>query len=133
MEKKISFVLMALFSLLVLNACRVEKPDKITLADTTNGSPLSVDGDGERLSISFTTNKDWTATSNQSWCVVSPTSGISGSANIQVSVSRNEETQQRTANITLTAGTASASITVIQEKGNLKSEAGTEDMDHKEW
>ena len=130
MEKKISFVLMALFS---LNACRVEKPDKITLADTTNGSSLSVDGDGERLSISFTTNKDWTAISNQSWCVVSPTSGISGSANIQVSVSRNEETQQRTANITLTAGTASASITVIQEKGNLKSEAGTEDMDHKEW
>lgn len=135
MGKKICFVLMALFSLFALSACGGDspEPDKITLANTANGSSLSADGDGERLSISFTANKDWTATSNQSWCVISPTSGVSGTANIQVNVAKNEVAQERTANITLTAGTASVSITITQEKGNLNSGAGTEDMDHKEW
>ena len=128
-------MLLAFFSLFALCACGGDspEPDKVTLANTSNGSSLSADGDGERLTVSFTTNKDWTATSNQQWCVVSPTSGVSGTANIQVNVAKNELAQQRTANITLTAGTASVSITVTQEKGNLNSGAGTEDMDHKEW
>lgn len=134
MKKKISFVFLALFSLFALSACGDSpEPDKVTLTNTSNGNSLSANGDGEHLTVSFTTNKDWTAISNQSWCVVSPTSGVTGTANIQINVAKNELAQQRTANITLTAGTASVSISVTQEKGNLNSSSGTEDMDHKEW
>lgn len=135
MGNKICFVLLVFFSMFVLTACPDSpEPDKVTLADTSNGRTLSANGDGERLIVSFTANKDWTATSSDaSWCVVSPVSGVSGTAKINVDVAKNDLAQQRTANITLTAGTASISIAVTQEKGNLNSGGGTGDMDHKEW
>ena len=135
MGKKLFLCFMALCSLFALSACGGDspEPDNITLANSTNGNSLMADGDGDRLTVSFTTNKDWTATSGQSWCAVSPASGVSGTGKIQVNVDKNELAQQRTADITLTAGTASVSITVTQREGKLNSGAETEDMENKEW
>lgn len=134
MRKKLFFYFMTLISLFALSSCGGSSPepdpDEVTLASSNS---LTAYGEGERFTVSFTTNKDWTATSSQSWCTVSPTSGVSGTASIQIDVAENELAQQRTANITLTAGTASASITVTQKEGKLNSGAETEDMENKEW
>ncbi len=75
-----------------------------TLTVTSSGNPNNI--------IQVTSNTNWTVNSNQSWVSVSPTSG-SQNGTFNVNVTSNSGTQ-RSAIITVTAGTVSKSIVVNQ-------------------
>jgi Leucine-rich repeat (LRR) protein len=55
----------------------------------------------------------WTATSNQTWCTVTPASG-KGSGAVTVNVSENTALEARTATVTLTAGELKETVNVTQ-------------------
>jgi len=61
------------------------------------------------------TNLAWTATSSQSWCTLDPAYGEAGTKQITVAVTENSTNATREAIITITAGSLSKEVNVIQE------------------
>ena len=80
-------------------------------------SALTFDNKGGSQSVSFTANKVWSATSSQSWCKVTPTSG-DGSANssqsFTVSCDPNTTYDPRTCDIKIVCEELTAMISVTQ-------------------
>ena len=56
-------------------------------------------------------NTDWTASSNQSWCTVTPSSGTGNGA---INVIATSHVNGRTATVTITAGSKTETFTVYQ-------------------
>ena len=54
--------------------------------------------------------------SDQSWCTLSASTGEEGTHVLTATINKNKETSDRTAIITLKAGTAQETITIIQER-----------------
>ena len=83
-------------------------------------SALTFDNKGGSQSVSFTANKVWSATSSQSWCKVTPTSG-DGSANssqsFTVSCDPNTTYDPRTCDIKIVCEELTAMISVTQAEG----------------
>ena len=73
----------------------------------------SFKADGGTGSITGTSNTDWTASSNQSWCQLGRTAGT-GSGSISLTVTKNTSTSSREATITVKAGSKTAYATVTQ-------------------
>lgn len=74
----------------------------------------SVSAAGGTTSFSLTTNCNWTASSNQPWCVVSPSSGT-GNATISVDYTTNTSCGERVATISCTtSGCSPVPITLTQ-------------------
>ncbi|MDD4729076.1 MAG: leucine-rich repeat protein [Dysgonamonadaceae bacterium] len=69
-------------------------------------------------SISFETNKSWTAKSDASWCTLTPTSGGASTKSITVTVVANETYDDRSCNLTITVGGLSKTIAVTQSQQN---------------
>ncbi|SHF12230.1 endoglucanase [Bacteroides luti] len=69
--------------------------------------------------LAIKTNVNWTATSSQSWCTLSPSSGEAGTKQITVAATENTTNDTREAVITVTAGSLSKQIKVTQELTNL--------------
>ena len=63
----------------------------------------------------LTTNKPWTASSNQPWCKVSPTSSDEASGKIKLSCDPNTTFETRSCIITITCAEKTQSVTVSQE------------------
>lgn len=116
MKKNLLFVL-ALAAAAFLAGCQKPDPipeDSISLADETSAI-LNVTSDEQVTDgIAFTANVAWTAESNSSWATVSPQSGEAGEGEISLAIDANEG-DERTAVITVKAGTASITVTVNQE------------------
>lgn len=68
-------------------------------------------------SVGLTTTGPWKATSNQSWCTISPASGT-GNGTISVTVTENTGTADRSATITVSCGNTNLqkTVTVTQAK-----------------
>ena len=118
----------------------VEETDKVELDKTS----FEVGADNGSVTLKITANKDWTAESSASWCKVSAASGKAGTTELTVTYEANPNESERTATITVKAGTASATTTVKQAKkesqqgGGDSGEEGTnggniEDMENKKW
>ena len=88
----------------------VEK-DYVTMAKDS----LEATCQGGDIQISFTTNHDWTASSNQSWCTLATTSGEKGNVALKATLAENTAFEKRMATITLKAGTASQKVIITQE------------------
>jgi hypothetical protein len=123
MKKQYKYLLMTLLSLIFLGACSSGEddipepapkpdPDKVTIS-TTN---LTTEANGGTSKLTFTTNKAWTASSNQAWCKLDKTSGTSGAITINLTLEANTTDQERTAEITIKAGTSTATATIKQAK-----------------
>ncbi|MBQ2912253.1 MAG: BACON domain-containing protein [Bacteroidales bacterium] len=123
--KNFSLMMLSVLVLLLLTGCSSDSgketvipdptpvPDNITITTTT----LTANAKGGDLKINFSTNAAWSATSDQSWCKLSPASGLQGSITVTASISENTSSESgRDANITLKAGTASKSVKISQEK-----------------
>lgn len=82
---------------------------------TVSKDSLQATRQGNEVQISFTTNKGWTASSSQSWCTLSITSGEKGSVTLKATMTENTTTEERTAIITIKAGTISQKIVITQE------------------
>lgn len=136
MKKYYKFLLMAWFSLFILGACSsggddipdptpdpTPDPDKVTL--TT--SSFTAKTDGETITVKFTTNKAWTASSDQTWCTLDKKSGAAGTVSITATVSANTTDKERTAKVTVKAGTATATATIKQAKKEESSDNDNEE------
>ena len=84
---------------------------------TTNNSSLNFAAAGGSSSFSFNTNKNWTITLDQSWLTLDKTSGEPSKDAISVNATCAENTAytSRTANIEISAGGLTQTITVTQE------------------
>lgn len=87
-------------------------PDEITIADQI----FRIETTGGKFQLSFSTNVDWMIASDQSWCTLSAATGEEGTHTLTVMIDPNKDPEDRTAIITLKAGSAQESISVIQER-----------------
>lgn len=69
--------------------------------------------------LAIKSNMPWTATSSQTWCTLNPASGEAGTKQIAVTVTENSTGATREAAITITAGSLSKEVKVIQETVNF--------------
>lgn len=69
-------------------------------------------------SVTVSSNDDWNATSNASWCTVSPTSGT-GDGTLKIMVTKNTQNQKRQAQITVKGRNSgqTATLNVLQDAG----------------
>jgi len=89
--------------------------DPKSSVNITTSSP-TVPQAGASTTVSFVVSGSWTASSNQSWCHVSPTSGNQGTTTITVTCDDNDTYDERNATVTIKCGNASSSITVTQKQ-----------------
>ena len=111
MNKIVNLLSICCFIALFASSC--EKEPIIELSQ----SSFSLSDQGGSQTISFSTNKDWSATvSGGSWCTISPASGSSDVKSITVSVTANDTYDDRSATITIKAEELSKVITISQPK-----------------
>lgn len=91
---------------------------------------MEFDCNEEEKTLAITSNSSWTTSSDQSWCTVSKSSG-NGNDNITVKVSKNDAADKRTANVKITAGTLSQTVTVTQNGVTLSVSPQKVDFDYK--
>ena len=88
---------------------------KTTPTPTLTVSPLTLSLDDMTTEevITITTTESWTATNTADWLDVSVTSG-QGDSTLNINVSANETTSERSTDITITAGTLTKVISISQ-------------------
>ena len=89
-----------------------------------SGSPVSLGTDGNAsveipaaggtVTAPFSATVAWSASSNNSWCTVSPASGSAGSVQLSLTIAQNTTYDDRNATVTISAGSASRRIAVKQ-------------------
>lgn len=109
-------------------ACAVSctKETKVEDAVTIKSNEEIVPVEGGVLSIAINSTVAWTAKASESWVTLSPTSGEAGDATIKASVLKNDTNDSRTATVTFTAGTKTATYTILQSQLNALVIATTE-------
>ena len=109
-------------------ACAVSctKETKVEDAVTIKSNEEIVPVEGGVLSIAINSTVAWTAKASESWVTLSPTSGEAGDATVKASVLKNDSNDSRTATVTFTAGTKTATYTILQSQLNALVIATTE-------
>ena len=114
MKKIVTFVSVVV-ALLAVSCQKTTVEDAITLSSPTTAT---ISQEGDVVTINFNASVAWTAKSSQSWLTVSPASGEAGNATLKASALKNDNTDERSAEVTITAGTKSAKVTVTQGQLN---------------
>ena len=104
-------LLYAMFVLLLFVNC---KDDTISSIQIQGSTTRTLEAEGTSFIIDFTSPSDWVATSSQSWCTLSSSSGVAGQASLNVQVADNLTRLPREAIITLIAGNLTQSVFVSQ-------------------
>ena len=109
-------------------ACAVscKKETKVEDAVTIKTDEQVVPVEGGVLSIAINSTVAWTAKASESWVTLSPTSGEAGDATVKASVLKNDTNDSRTATVTFTAGTKTATYSIVQDQLNALNIAQTE-------
>ena len=109
-------------------ACAVSctKETKVEDAVTIKSNEEIVPVEGGVLSIAINSTVAWTAKASESWVTLSPASGEAGDATVKASVLKNDTNDSRTATVTFTAGTKTATYTIVQSQLNALVIATTE-------
>jgi hypothetical protein len=114
MKKTNNYLVLIIAILLIILSVGCEEEDPKVLSAT----PLSKDvtRDAGSFIVTITGNTDWIASSSDSWCTVSPTSG-KGDGTLTITYSANEDEIPRNATITITGKLVpQISITITQER-----------------
>jgi hypothetical protein len=126
-----------LFISLFMQQC-IEKDDPKVL--TVSSTSINVGLTAGESKIKITTNTDWTATSDQSWCTLSASSG-SGDSEITVLYTENTLFENRTAHVTIAGegvqsqvitikqNASTPSLVILPDKRDLLYAAGTTTVD----
>ena len=114
--------LLAFFCIIPLLACCQPKPAPI---DDDTKAEVAINGDKEfhvgceqgSFSISFTSNKDWTVTSDDDWVQFDPASGKASGSPVTVTVSytRNPYVGERDTYVIVSGGDAKGLVQVFQD------------------
>lgn len=124
MKNRWKYILMLLFPVWMLAACSDDEvaPPSVTLSG--NGEDILVATAAGSTTLQFTANRDWTVSASSetgTWCRVSPSSGLAGTATVTVTFDENISQNDRTATIVVRAGDqgetpASASVKLVQKQ-----------------
>ena len=129
--KKIFMLMMALLVTTAFAACNDDDDNGGGGAPITNLTvrplSLSFDSEGGETVVKAQAPVQASATSNAEWCqvLVGELSGDLKVSSVTVTVAPNETTYERTANITITAGSESETVTVTQSEGSATIPTGT--------
>jgi len=93
-------------------------PDVVVKWEITPPTTL-LSNKGETKNIIVTANGDWTATSSQSWCSLSPNKGGNGQTVVKITAMSNPEEEIRTAELTFTSGKYHQTYPVSQTGGTI--------------
>ena len=105
--------LLSVFCCIAVIATSCEKEPILEVSQ----SSFTISDQGSSQTISFSTNKDWSASvSGGTWCTISPASGNSDVKSITVSVTANDTYDDRSATITIKAEELTKVITINQPK-----------------
>ena len=119
-------ILLIVSVLVAAFAVSCQKETKVEDAVTIKSDEQTVPVEGGVISIAINSTVPWTAKASESWVTLSPTSGEAGDATIKASVLKNDTNDSRTATVTITAGTKTATYTILQEQLNALNIATTE-------
>lgn len=110
--KKLAFLLSILT--ILISACGGDDDNHLSISENN----LSFSGSGGARTIDVASNVEWSAMSDQTWCVISPKLGY-GNATISITAQRNTTTVERSAKITIKAieGGLSKEIAITQAAG----------------
>ena len=116
--KRYFFTILAVLSLTMVVAGCNKTAAELDIIDSPD---IAVDGDAGIGTITFTTNKAWTASCQEEWVHLSPTSGYASNkkVNLTVTCDHNPTTEVREAVVTITAGDVSKTVTVRQQGGTI--------------
>ena len=123
-------ILRAIMSLLLFVACTTteESPssvpnggnESVTPSITLEQNYLNFDEHADVQTISFSSTMDWTAElindRADGWCSISATSGTAGSKDIDVTVTENTSTDDRTASVIIKSGAISKTVRISQKQ-----------------
>lgn len=95
------------------------KPEEKPKVEITTTAPVLSQG-GETASVTFTSSEAWSIDVAEgravSWCSVSPTSGSKGTNTLTIKTTANDTYDERSAKITIKAGTTTQSFAVTQKQ-----------------
>ena len=112
--KRILTVLLPVLAVLLTASC--QKTETVADAVTVKTDEQVVPAEGGVISIAINSTVAWTAKASESWVTLSPTSGEAGDATVKASVLKNDTNDSRTATVTFTAGTKTATYTILQSQ-----------------
>ncbi|MBQ9173772.1 MAG: hypothetical protein IJ161_08605 [Bacteroidales bacterium] len=111
---------------LAIFSCSKEKPlpdpapsvkDEIKI---TSGDSFTVSADGGKVTVQFSSSGKWSAALSNDrasgWLTLGPTSGEKGSSSLTLNVAKSEESDERSATVRITCGSATVGVTVTQKQ-----------------
>ena len=110
--KRTVFAIFAVISLaIVFPSCQ-----KAPFVSINGSQSITVTEHGESQSITFMANHDWTISVSESWCKVSPSSGMASDAPITISITCDDNRQPapRNCSLTISAGDAKSTVAISQ-------------------
>jgi len=112
---KIRSILCGLFAIAAISACEQKEPEVQPSLDVNRTSAL-VSAAGEELTVEVTSNVDWTASADQDWVSVDPSSGKGSAeaAKVKVTIDPNEAEETRTAVVTVVADQLTKTLKITQ-------------------
>lgn len=114
MKRNLLFAVLAITGFL-FGMASCQKAPELTLTGPTN---FELSADGGSASISFTSSRDWTATSSSSWLTITPPSGTASNGPITLSIycAPNNTYEERSGTVTIKAEDLTQSIMVKQSE-----------------
>ena len=90
--------------------------EPVTPALEVSVKEFTVEAEGGKVTLTFTTNQDWTLTPSEDWVTVEPASGAASEAEISVEVTVAASTveAERTATVLVKAGELEETVTIAQ-------------------
>ena len=107
------YILLLLSLFIVVVSC--EKDDKPTIA--INETEINVSNVRNTEVVSFSTNRNWTANSSESWCTISQNSGVASTTSITLVSEANNTFNVRSSLITISIEGLSKSFKIYQTQG----------------
>ena len=123
MKRIIPLIIVAICALVAVTSCKKPVPDADPSIEIKTQTILVPTGE-TTATFTFVANNDWTVTSSDGWCRVSPTSGKASenAAMVTITLDPNTGSDTRSAKITIKAGGIEKQITVTQAAEEIKPE-----------
>lgn len=114
MKRLFGLALCAIFAIVSVISC-----EKAPVLELTGPGSIHIGKEGASQTITFNVNRDWSASSSETWCKVSPSSGSAsdGTVTITVSCDPNTSYDARTCTVTIRANEMSQTVKVTQDTG----------------